>query len=127
MSDNRDLRVFLRLISSHVGKNLVSVLTEAGIPCTYLLLPALGSYLSSSSGNITSVLLGAHSIHADGAVYSRSGTALVAMMARTHNVPVLVACETYKFSEAVVLDGFTKNELGMHTFYSTFLVAYSHT
>lgn len=68
--------------------------------------------MASSFGNISSVFLGAHSIQADGAVYSRSGTALVAMMARTHNVPVLVACETYKFSEAVVLDGFTKNELG---------------
>ncbi|KLO15756.1 IF-2B-domain-containing protein [Schizopora paradoxa] len=94
------------------GKNLLSVLTNAGIPCTYMLLPSLGSYLSSHSGNISSVLLGAHSIHADGAVFSRSGTALVAMMARTHTIPVLVACETYKFSEAVVLDGFTKNELG---------------
>ncbi|OCB84592.1 eukaryotic translation initiation factor 2B delta subunit [Sanghuangporus baumii] len=89
------------------GKHLLSVLTSAGIPCTYLLLPALGSVI----GQASTVLLGAHSLHADGAVYSRAGNALVAMLAKTHSVPVLVCCETYKFAESVILDGFTKNEL----------------
>lgn len=58
------------------------------------------------------VLVGAHSIHSNGSVYSRAGTALVAMLATQHSVPVIVCCETYKFSEAVQLDSFTKNELG---------------
>ncbi|KAL5527140.1 hypothetical protein ACEPAG_5931 [Sanghuangporus baumii] len=89
------------------GKHLLSVLTSAGIPCTYLLLPALGSVI----GQASTVLLGAHSLHADGAVYSRAGNALVAMLAKAHSVPVLVCCETYKFAESVILDGFTKNEL----------------
>ena len=89
------------------GKHLLSVLTSAGISCTYLLLPALGSVI----GQASIVLLGAHSLHADGAVYSRAGNALVAMLAKTHGVPVLVCCETYKFAESVILDGFTKNEL----------------
>jgi len=56
-------------------------------------------------------LVGAHSIHSNGAVFSRAGTALVAMMAKQHSVPVVVCCETYKFSEGVRLDSFTKNEL----------------
>ena len=34
------------------------------------------------------------------------------MMAKQHSVPVVVCCETYKFSEGVRLDSFTKNELG---------------
>jgi translation initiation factor eIF-2B subunit delta len=34
------------------------------------------------------------------------------MMAKGHNVPVMVCCETYKFSEGVMVDGFGKNELG---------------
>ena len=51
-------------------------------------------------------------MQSDGAVYSRAGTALVAMMAKSHSVPTLVCCETYKFSEAVYLDSFSKNELG---------------
>jgi translation initiation factor eIF-2B subunit delta len=61
---------------------------------------------------VSIVLVGAHSIHSNGAVFSRAGTALVAMMAKQHSVPVVVCCETYKFSEGVRLDSFTKNELG---------------
>jgi translation initiation factor eIF-2B subunit delta len=34
------------------------------------------------------------------------------MMAKGHGVPVMVCCETYKFSEGVMVDGFGKNELG---------------
>lgn len=91
-----------------VGKRLLAVLSEAGIQCTYLLLPALGSVINE----VSTVLVGAHSIHTNGAVYSRAGTALVAMMAKRHSVPVVVCCETYKFSENIQLDSFTKNELG---------------
>lgn len=87
---------------------MLSVLVAASIPCTYLLLPALGSVISE----VSIVLVGAHSIHSNGAVFSRAGTALVAMMAKQHSVPVVVCCETYKFSEGVRLDSFTKNELG---------------
>lgn len=36
----------------------------------------------------------------------------MAMMAKSHSVPTLVCCETYKFSEAVHLDSLAKNELG---------------
>ncbi|KAJ7068182.1 hypothetical protein C8F01DRAFT_979013 [Mycena amicta] len=78
------------------------------IPCTYALLPALPSLITEA----TTVILGAHSLHSNGAVFSRAGTALVAMMAKQHSVPVLVCCETYKFSDGVMLDGFGKNELG---------------
>ena len=93
---------------SAIGKRLLSVLAAASIPCTYLLLPALSAVISE----VSIVLLGAHSIHSNGAVFSRAGTALVAMMAKQHSVPVVVCCETYKFSEGVRLDSFTKNELG---------------
>ncbi|CAL1701638.1 unnamed protein product [Somion occarium] len=89
------------------GKRLLSVLASAGIQCTYILLPALGAIITE----VTLVLVGAHSIHSNGAVYSRAGTALVAMMAKLHSVPVVVCCETYKYSETVQLDSFTKNEL----------------
>ena len=91
-----------------IGKRLLSVLSAAGISCTYILLPALGSVISE----VSLVLVGAHSIHANGAVYSRAGTALVAMMAKQHSVPVIVCCETYKYSDTIQLDSFTKNELG---------------
>jgi translation initiation factor eIF-2B subunit delta len=90
------------------GKKLLAVLAASAIPCTYLLLPALGAIISE----VTLALVGAHSLHSNGAVFSRAGTALVAMMAKQVSVPFLVCCETYKFAEGVQLDSFTKNELG---------------
>jgi len=97
-----------------IGKKLLSVLSAMGIPCTYVLLPSIGSVITE----VSIVLVGAHSLHSNGAVYSRAGTALVAMMAKQHSVPVVVCCETYKFSETVQLDSFTKNELGVFTRYN---------
>ncbi|KAK7060261.1 hypothetical protein VNI00_001026 [Paramarasmius palmivorus] len=91
------------------GKALLRTLTSTNppIPCTYALLPALPSLIN----DVSTVLVGAHSLHTNGSVYSRAGTAMVAMMAKEHSVPVMVCCETYKFSESVMLDGFGKNEL----------------
>lgn len=48
----------------------------------------------------------------NGAVFSRAGTAMVAMMAQERSIPFVVCCETYKYSEGIHLDSFTKNELG---------------
>jgi translation initiation factor eIF-2B subunit delta len=98
----------LHLSDVPLGKKLLAVLAAAAIPCTYLLLPALGAIISE----VTLALVGAHSLHSNGAVFSRAGTALVAMMAKQVSVPFLVCCETYKFAEGVQLDSFTKNELG---------------
>ncbi|KIL65432.1 hypothetical protein M378DRAFT_186486 [Amanita muscaria Koide BX008] len=96
------------------GKALLTSLTSTNppIPCTYTFLSAISSVMTE----VTTVLVGAHSICANGAVYSRSGTALVAMIAKNHNVPVVVCCETYKFSDSVVLDAFGKNELAPQKF-----------
>jgi translation initiation factor eIF-2B subunit delta len=90
------------------GKELLLVLSSAEIPCSYLLLPAVASVITE----VSTVFVGAHSLHSNGAVFSRAGTALVAMVAKQHSVPVVVCCETYKYSEGVQLDSFTKNELG---------------
>ena len=53
---------------------------------------------------VSKVLLGASAMLANGNVISRVGTSMVALMARQYNVPVLVCCETYKFSEKVPPD-----------------------
>ena len=107
---HRNYLLHLSNLLSNLGKALLKVLTGGSkpIPCTYALLPALPSLLTE----VTTVLLGAHSLFSNGAVYSRAGTAMVAMMAKAHNVPVVVCCETYKFSDGVMVDGFSKNELG---------------
>ena len=57
-------------------------------------------------------MLGAHSVLANGYVMSRVGTAMISLVAKSYNVPVLVCCETYKFSERVQADAFVVNELG---------------
>ncbi|WVQ80036.1 hypothetical protein IAT38_002137 [Cryptococcus sp. DSM 104549] len=90
------------------GKSLLDALTSAGLPCTYILLPLLSTILRQAD----LVLLGAAALHSDGALYSRAGTAVVAMLAKEHRVPVVACVETYKFGEKVVLDGVATNELG---------------
>lgn len=89
------------------GRKMLSALLKAGIPCTYLLVNGIGSLIST----VSLVFLGAHAINSNGSVYSRAGTALVAMLAKEHSVPVLVLSETYKYSNNLQLDSFTKNEL----------------
>lgn len=61
---------------------------------------------------VTKVLLGAHALLANGYIMSRVGSSLIAMVAKSQNVPVLVCCETYKFSERAQTDSFVTNELG---------------
>ena len=58
------------------------------------------------------MVLGAHALLANGCVMARAGSAMVALVANSYNVPVLVCCETYKFCERVQTDAFVYNELG---------------
>jgi translation initiation factor eIF-2B subunit delta len=87
---------------------MLAELLKAGVPCSYLLINGVGSVISG----VSMVFLGAHGINSNGSVYSRAGTALVAMLAKEHSVPVLVLSETYKYSNNLQLDSFSKNELG---------------
>lgn len=61
---------------------------------------------------VTKVFLGAHALLANGALYARAGTAAVAAAAHHRHTPCVVLCETYKFSDRVLLDSFVVNELG---------------
>lgn len=71
---------------------------------------------------MTKVLLGAHALLANGYVMSRVGTAQIAMIAHSFNVPVLVCCETHKFIERVQTDSFVYNEIG--NLYNTIKILY---
>ena len=64
------------------------------------------------TAQVTNVLMGAASFLANGNCMSRCGTALVASVAARQNVPVHIACETYKFTERLHIDAFMGNELG---------------
>ncbi|KAL7422593.1 hypothetical protein Q5752_003241 [Cryptotrichosporon argae] len=90
------------------GRLLLDSLTSAGLACTYVLLPLLSPLLPHAS----LVLLGGSALHSDGALFARAGTAMVAMLANEHRVPVVACVETYKFGERVALDAVASNELG---------------
>ena len=91
------------------GRETLRLLSEAGIPCTYVLLNVL-SYLMMRE--VTKVFLGASALMSNGSVLGRVGAACVALMARANHVPVLVCCETYKICHRVQLESITGNELG---------------
>ena len=78
----------------------------------FLSLPTPPLSLSSLTIQVSKVIVGAHALLANGYVMSRIGTALIALVAKSYNVPVLVCCETYKFCDKVQTDAFVNNELG---------------
>uniref|UniRef100_A0A7C9AJM6 Translation initiation factor eIF2B subunit delta n=1 Tax=Opuntia streptacantha TaxID=393608 RepID=A0A7C9AJM6_OPUST len=90
------------------GQLLLRRLIARGLNCTYTHINAV-SYIMHE---VNRVFLGAASILSNGTVYSRVGTASVAMVAHAFHVPVLVCCEAYKFHERVQLDSICFNELG---------------
>ena len=89
------------------GKNLARALSEAGIEVHYALTHALGH----CARDATKVLLGAHSMLSNGRLYARVGAASVAMMATDADVPVIVCCESVKFTDRVALDSIVTNEI----------------
>ena len=89
------------------GKQLLSSLLAAGIPCTYVLLSS-ASYIIRDASR---VFIGCSGLLANGSLMNRAGSALVCSMANIHKKPVLVLAETYKFSERVQLDSIVYNDL----------------
>lgn len=90
------------------GRKMADILRGRGINVTYALITSLDDILRMS---VDYVFLGAHSILSNGFLYSRVGTAMLAMSAKRRNIPVLVCCESLKFSQRVQLDSVTFNEL----------------
>ncbi|GAA5852745.1 hypothetical protein JCM8547_002613 [Rhodosporidiobolus lusitaniae] len=88
------------------GKNLLHSLRASSIPTTYVLLPSLSLILP----RVTICLLGTHALLSNGSMFARAGTAMVAMMLKERGVPVVCCCETYKFSERIMLDSIVGNE-----------------
>ena len=88
------------------GKNLARALADLGLEVQYSLTHGISHVIRHA----TKVLLGAHAMMSTG-LYSRVGTALVAMSAKEANVPVIVCCESFKLTERVALDSFVHNEV----------------
>ena len=130
------VRVIVKCLVFVEGREMLRRLVKANIKCSYVSINA-ASYVMREVRNclynsyhykkqyccacvklwlvfvqVTKVLFGAHALLANGYVMSRIGTSQLALVARAHNVPVLVCCETYKFVERVQTDSFVFNELG---------------
>lgn len=88
------------------GKKTAAALAAAGIPTTYILMSALPYVIKG----VTTLMVGAHAMVSNGNLHSRVGTSMVAVMAAARSIPVLVLCETIKFSDRVQLDAFAVNE-----------------
>ncbi|KAE8369586.1 hypothetical protein BDV27DRAFT_120542 [Aspergillus caelatus] len=93
------------------GKNLARTLANAGLEVQYSLVNGISHAIKDA----TKVFLGAHAMTSNGRLYSRVGTALVAMSAKERaggvEVPVIVCCETVKFTDRVALDSIVVNEI----------------
>jgi translation initiation factor eIF-2B subunit delta len=93
------------------GKNLARSLIRQGIETRYCLLSALADVVEDA----TKCMLGAAAMLSNGRLSARAGTAMVAMMVKDSTkakAPVMVLCETYKFTSKVALDSIMMNELG---------------
>jgi translation initiation factor eIF-2B subunit delta len=91
----------------HEGKHLAAALVGLGMDVKYCLVNGM----SHNIEDVTKVMLGAHAMMSNGRLFSRVGTALVAMEAIEAKKAVLVLCETIKFTERVALDSIVHNEI----------------
>jgi len=89
------------------GKHLARALSGLGLQVQYSLTHAIAHAMKDAS----KVFLGAHAMMSNGCLYSRVGTAIVAMMAKESDVPVIVCCEGVKFTDKVALDSIVTNEV----------------
>lgn len=89
------------------GKNIATSLMHAGLQVEYLPFSAISHAVKQA----TLVLLGGHSMLSNGHLQSRLGTASVAMQAWKADIPVIVCCESIKFSGKVALDSIVLNEV----------------
>jgi len=85
---------------SFTGRALVQMLSNFNIKCKYTLLNGIGCLLSQT----TKIFIGANYVLGNGGIVSCIGSSMVAFLASQFKVPVIVWCETYKFTERVNLD-----------------------
>ena len=84
------------------------MLSNFNVKCKYTLLNGIGCLLSQT----TKVFIGANYVLGNGGIVSCVGSSMVAFLASQFKVPVIVWCETYKFTERVNLDQIKNNQMG---------------
>jgi len=89
------------------GSEMTTRLIQHGIETTYILVSAITQVL----GTVDKVFLGCEGVMANGGVLAQVGTSQVALLADSANIPVLMCCQSFKFTERVQTDSFVYNEI----------------
>ncbi|KAL0248859.1 hypothetical protein GEMRC1_004093 [Eukaryota sp. GEM-RC1] len=89
------------------GHRMANRLTAKGISVTVVKDSAVAAIMP----RINKVIIGTHSVLADGGLLTPSGTGLVARIAASFSIPVVCVCASYKISFQYVKDQFVKNVL----------------
>ena len=89
------------------GIQVMNNLLEHGISCDYILINSISTVLS----RVNKAMIGCISALSNGTVLSTIGTSMIGLYCHQYNIPLIVICETYKFSERVQLDSICYNEL----------------
>lgn len=90
------------------GQQLARVLSDEGISVSYC-----GDFggLKTNMKKATKVMLSAEALFSNGALYARTGTSDVALVAHDLHKQVLTLCETINITERVANDSLTYNEI----------------
>jgi translation initiation factor eIF-2B subunit delta len=90
------------------SRAMIERLSKIGIKCVFTLIQSAIYVIK----DVTKVLLGATAFMTNGTLLDRVGTSIVACLANSYHKPVIVCCETYKFSNSVQFDSLSHNILG---------------
>jgi translation initiation factor eIF-2B subunit delta len=99
------------------GLEMVTFLSEISedLSIKYLYLNSIMHIMN----DVSKILVGGHSVLANGYVIAGMGCSQVALMAKSHNVPFIVCCETNEFADSVHTDAFVFNEAALPQEYLT--------
>ncbi|OCF34355.1 translation initiation factor eIF-2B subunit beta [Kwoniella heveanensis CBS 569] len=81
---------------SYLGHSLATSLSSSGIPT--ILIP--DSSIHALLPRVTKVILGAHSVLANGGLFALSGSLACALAAKSHSKPVVITTGQFKFAPA---------------------------
>lgn len=99
------------------GLDMVTFLTEISekLIIRYIYINSITHIMN----DVSKILVGGHGVLANGYVIAGMGCSQVALVAKAHNVPFIVCCETNEFADAVHTDAFVFNEVALPEEYLT--------
>lgn len=91
---------------SYTGQTTAQVLSDAGLTTTVITDAAIFAMMARAN----KVVIGAHAVMANGGIITNTGGHMLAMAAKFHSVPFIVATGLYKLSPLYPIDQDTVND-----------------